>query len=212
MSQRLRNTARKVTASLIVLAVSVSVTFLALHYAIPEESKQPVAQVEATEKKAVTKQPSAIVPVSYAAPIELAIDTIDVSALVKPTGLTPEGDMAIDDNPEEVAWYELGPKPGEEGSAVIAGHYGWKDGVASVFNSLNTLKQGDIISVVGEDSKILKFAVTRVALYAPNQDATDVFKSDDGKAHLNLITCQGEWNKSLDTYTQRLVVFTDFVE
>ena len=28
-------------------------------------------------------------------------------------------------------------------------------------------------------------------------------------AHLNLITCEGIWNKVNDTYPQRLVIFTD---
>lgn len=40
-------------------------------------------------------------------------------------------------------------------------------------------------------------------------DATRVFRSDDGKAHLNLITCQGAWDKQAKQYSKRLVVFTD---
>src|SRR3989344_2613905 len=31
----------------------------------------------------------------------------------------------------------------------------------------------------------------------------------DGAAHLNLITCEGAWDKVSRTYSQRLVVFTD---
>jgi len=119
--------------------------------------------------------------------------------------------MDIDENPKQAAWYQLGAKPGEEGSAVIAGHYGWKKSVPSVFNDLHTLVAGDEISTVGEDGKVMTFVVSRLATYAPDQDATDVFRSDDGKAHLNLVTCQGSWNNSQSTYSERLVVFTNLV-
>jgi len=149
--------------------------------------------------------------VVFSVPTQLRIDGINVAATVQPVGLTPNGDMAIDENPEQVAWYKLGPKPGEEGSAVIAGHYGWKNGVPSIFNDLHTLVKGDKITTIGEDERAVTFVVTRSEVYAPNQDATDVFKSDDGKAHLNLITCQGAWNSRQSTYTQRLIVFADLV-
>jgi len=151
-----------------------------------------------------------VVPISP--PVKLTISKINVNAVVQPVGLTAEGNMDIDENPKQAAWYELGPKPGQEGSAVIAGHYGWKKSVPSVFNDLNKLVAGDEISTIGDDGKVMTFVVTRSATYEPNQDATDVFKSDDGKAHLNLVTCQGSWNNTVRTYSERLVVFTDFVE
>ena len=134
-----------------------------------------------------------------------------MSAVVQPVGLTVDGNMDIDENPTQAAWYKLGPKPGQEGSAVIAGHYGWKKNVPSVFNDLHTLVAGDQILTLGEDGKVMTFVVTRLATYAPDQDATNVFRSDDGKSHLNLVTCQGSWNNSVRTYSERLVVFTDYV-
>jgi len=33
--------------------------------------------------------------------------------------------------------------------------------------------------------------------------------SSDAKAHLNLITCEGVWDKVSKSYSKRLVVFTD---
>ena len=48
--------------------------------------------------------------------------------------------MGTPKNPENAAWYELGPRPGEEGSAVIDGHYGtWKNGKTSAFDRLREL-------------------------------------------------------------------------
>ncbi|MFY9228186.1 MAG: class F sortase [Candidatus Microsaccharimonas sp.] len=185
--------------------ISLSATFLYLYFFLP--SHTPLVGVKQTPAIVHEAIPAVYTPV----PSQLKIASINVSASVEPVGLTDSGDMDIDDNPEGIAWYKLGPKPGEEGSAVLAGHYGWKNGVPSVFNDLNKLVKGDKITSIGDDGKEKTFIVTRTAVYTPNQDATDVFKSDDGKAHLNLITCQGSWNNSAQTYSERLVIFTDLL-
>lgn len=142
-------------------------------------------------------------------PIRLEISSLDIDAKVKPVGVTSQGDMAIDDSISDVAWYRDGPKPGEKGSAVIAGHYGWKDGVASVFNDIHTLQKGDKISVVDEKGGRMTFVTQRIQKYDPEANTADVFLSHDGKSHLNLITCDGAWNGALNSYTERLVVFAD---
>lgn len=142
-------------------------------------------------------------------PIRLKIPVINVDATITYVGLTPDGAMDIDKDPDAVAWYNLGPRPGEEGSSVIAGHYGWTGEKASVFNGLNTLNKDDEVSVIDEKGVTTTFIVRESRKYDPEADATSVFKSDDGKAHLNLITCDGVWKNVQQTYSDRLVVFTD---
>jgi len=208
---------KKRIAQIVFIAITVpllvmSATILVLDHVMPQFRATPA--VEASEAsiavpEAVVRAPAPIVSIS--APTQLKIDKIGVSAVVQPVGLTVDGNMDIDENPTQAAWYKLGPKPGQEGSAVIAGHYGWKKNVPSVFNDLHTLVAGDQILTLGEDGKVMTFVVTRLATYAPDQDATNVFRSDDGKSHLNLVTCQGSWNNSVRTYSERLVVFTDYV-
>jgi len=173
---------------------------------------QTVARKEPKLESIAITSNSPAMQEAAAEPKSLSIGSINVDAIIKPVGLTSSGDMDIDDNPGELAWYKLGPKPGEKGSAVIAGHYGWKNNVPSIFNDLSDLIKGDEITVSTEDGKQKKFVVTKTEKYNPDQDATDVFRSSDGKAHLNLITCSGSWVTSEQTYTKRLVVFTDYVE
>jgi LPXTG-site transpeptidase (sortase) family protein len=97
-----------------------------------------------------------------------------------------------------------------DGSAVIDGHYGfWENGKSAVFNDLNKLKKGDEIYVEDEKGNTVIFVGRKIAIYNPDEDASNVFASSDGKAHLNLITCEGAWIKDLKTYSNRLVVFTD---
>ena len=200
---------QKAFITIAVTLASFCATLILLYALVPQQrdEPQPAMRSAPLAAKAVA-QTVATIP----EPVQLEIQSIDVAATINPVGLTQQGDMDIDDNGQQLAWYKLGPKPGEEGSAVIAGHYGWKDGVASIFNDLHTLKKGDTIVTRGQDGQLKTFVVTRSETYSPNQDATSVFKSDDGKAHLNLITCQGSWNNSAQTYSERLVVFTTLVE
>ena len=143
-------------------------------------------------------------------PTRLEIPAINVTAPIVYEGLTSEGAMDIKKDPTEVAWYKLGPRPGEKGSAVIAGHYGFSaNGEGSVFNGLHTLNKGDKISVIDNNNTTTNFVVRESRRYSPKADATDVFISNDGKSHLNLITCDGIWENDQNTYSNRLVVFAD---
>lgn len=142
-------------------------------------------------------------------PLRLKIPVINVDAAIYYVGLTSDGTMDIAKDPDKVAWYEFGPRPGEIGSAVIAGHYGWIGDKGSIFNDIHTLKKGDELSVTGEKGTVIVFVVREIRQYNPDSDATTVFKSNDGKSHLNLITCSGVWENHVQSYSNRLVVFTD---
>ena len=142
-------------------------------------------------------------------PVRLEIPIINVDATVEYVGLTSDGAMGVPKGPAEVGWFKLGPHPGEIGSAVIAGHSGWKNNRPAVFDNLNKLKKGDKIYVIDEKGITVTFVVNEFRNYDPEANATDVFSSSDGKAHLNLITCEGVWNKVTKSRSKRLVVFTN---
>jgi LPXTG-site transpeptidase (sortase) family protein len=144
-------------------------------------------------------------------PVRLKIPKIGIDAVVESVGLTSEGAMDVPKGPSDVAWLKLGSRPGEHGSAVISGHYGWKNGVPAAFDNLSELRAGDKIYVVDKSGKTIAFAVRELRTYGENDDASDVFGSDDGTAHLNLITCEGAWNKTRKSYSDRLVAFADKV-
>lgn len=139
----------------------------------------------------------------------LRIPQINVDALIEDVGLTPEGAMDSPRGPNEAGWYKLGPKPGESGSAVIDGHSGWKNGIPAVFDNLHKLSKGDKIFVEDEKGSVITFVVREIRKYNPTADASDVFWSTDGNAHLNLITCGGIWDKISRSSSERLIVFAD---
>lgn len=147
--------------------------------------------------------------VSFGLPSRIMIPRINIDTTIEQSGLTPQGAMDIPKGPNDVAWFNFGPRPGEKGSSVIAGHYGWKNGIAAVFDNLHELQKGDKIYVEDENGEVTTFVVNESRKYDAKGDASDVFGSIDGKAHLNLITCVGKWNRVSESRPDRLVVFTD---
>lgn len=142
-------------------------------------------------------------------PTRLTIPALNVNAAVQDVGVAPGGDMDAPSNSVDVGWYRLGSHPGEPGSAVIAGHFDGKEGEPGVFNNLDKLQPGNKIHVKDEKGVTITFVVRESRRYNPDADAADVFGSSDGKAHLNLITCAGAWDTTQESYSHRLIVFTD---
>jgi len=144
-------------------------------------------------------------------PITLQIPAIGVDSAIEDALITPDGRMDVPAGTVDVAWFALGPQPGQVGSSVIGGHYGIENGVPFVFYDLNKLKVGDKIYVTNDENDTFEFIVKSIASFNRNADATTVFTSTDNLAHLNLITCEGVWNEVDGNYPDRLVVFTNLV-
>jgi len=145
-------------------------------------------------------------------PIRINIPQINVEALVEHVGLTSLGAMDVPKDARNVAWFDLGVRPGEIGSSVIDGHYGWKNNIPVVFDNLHKLKNGNKIYIEDDKGAKITFIVQEVKVFGKNEDASRVFSSSDGKAHLNLITCGGVWDASKKAYSNRFVVFSNLEE
>ena len=143
-------------------------------------------------------------------PIRLKIPSINLDTALEQVGLTQDGAVGVPKDPAKAAWYQLGPRPGGNGNAIITGHYGrWKNGEGSVFDALKNVKVGDQITVVDDKEKTISFIVRELRTLNSDADASDVFGATDGMSHLNLITCEGVWNKQLKSFPYRLVIFAD---
>lgn len=181
---------------------------------------KPVLPIKKIEQKPIIDKPTKIFsnlvltePASPGIPLRLKIPKIKVDSTLESVGLTVKGEVGIPKGPISAAWFNLSPRPGNNGNAVITGHYGvWKGGLPTVFNNLYKLNKGDKIYVKDDKGATTTFVVRELRTYDLKTNASEVFISKDGKAHLNLITCEGIWNKKSKSYSQRLVVFTDKVE
>lgn len=166
----------------------------------------PMGVLSTSEKIAPKKA------VNAGPPARLKIPRINVDSPIHPVGIASNGDMEAPTEQQNVGWYKNSPYPGDTGKAVLAGHYGQKDGKGSVFDNLHTLQKGDVIYVEDEKGTTTAFIVRESRIYNHQDDAQAVFIPTDGSAHLNLITCQGAWNVATQTYLKRLVLFADKTE
>lgn len=145
-------------------------------------------------------------------PVRLRIPAIGLNASVESLGILANGDLATPTQRpwENVGWYNAGPHPGQQGSAVIDGHLDRPGGTPAVFWRLHNLHIDDAVLVITATGKTLQFHITRIALY-PSQEAPlqDIFGNAGGR-YLNLITCAGDWVPSQHQTTHRLVVYTSF--
>jgi len=141
-------------------------------------------------------------------PLYLKIPVIGVNAQVEYVGLNSAGEMGVPKDSNNVAWFDLGPFPGEGGSAVIAGHFDDESGQEAVFFNLKNIKKDDKIFVENGKGYITTFVVRDIRVYDSEAFAPEIFNSIDGR-HLNLITCMGPWSKAQNKYMQRLVIFAD---
>ncbi len=119
--------------------------------------------------------------------------------------------MDVPSHPDNVGWYNLGSRPGEIGSAVLAGHLDWYNGKTAVFQHLDRLRKGDTLSVETDNGRFLLFVVREIRTYQPTEYAPEVFQKSDGR-HLNLVTCGGTWDSARKMYSKRRVIFTDAIE
>ena len=145
--------------------------------------------------------------------VRLSIPAIGVNAPIESVGVRPDGAMETPgQHPwSDVAWYSAGPRPGERGSAVIAGHLDRPGGTPAVFWRLRDLHVGDIVLVVDAHGKTLRFHVTRMLYYPPQAaPVQDIFGNTAG-SFLNLTTCAGGWIPPQHQTSLRLVVYTSLV-
>lgn len=141
-------------------------------------------------------------------PETIKIDSIEVESAVEHVGLMKNGQMAVPENFRITGWYDKGPKPGERGSAVIAGHVDDKTG-PGVFFDLEDLQKGDKIEVLNDKGKKLVFKVVDKETF-PMNDAPikDIFGYTPRRM-LNLVTCTGPFKRSKGGHIDRLVVYTE---
>jgi hypothetical protein len=162
-----------------------------------------------------------------AEPITLEIPALDLVADILGVGITakdvmdaPSGDP---DSPvwRQAFWYRGSAVPGQPSTAVLAGHVNNQLDQPGAFARLDELQPGDAVIVHdSRDGSAVTFTVTTSHSYTLAEaaepavlreiygsgpvDATWPTPSDDGRAHLTLVTCAGTYVDG--THDHRLVV------
>jgi sortase A len=140
-------------------------------------------------------------------PVTLRIPKIGVDAEIAAVGVNEKGEMDVPEDTKDVGWYEPGTIPGARGQAVVAGHLDNYLGQPLVFARLAELEEGDDIYVVNENGAELRFTVTGKETYPYDMTDTSAIFGPANDSRLNLITCEGTWVQSQQSYDERTVVF-----
>lgn len=161
---------------------------------------------------AVLARPYVAAPPVLAAPAPIAI-SIPAMGLEQPLvslGLEPDGSMEVPRAFDAVGWFRRGPRPGENGPAVIAGHVDSKTGPAA-FYRLSELEAGDEVRVTREDGSVARFVVEDSQRFAKRSFPTERVFGPTAGPELRLVTCTGAFDRSRRSYVENLVVFATLV-
>lgn len=147
-------------------------------------------------------------------PVRICIPSLNIDTSVIPVGETASGAMDAPPQWWQAFWWSLGYVPGDNGNAVIAGHYTDYNGRPTLFNKLSTIQAGASIYLVEQNGYTYHFVVSKTSVVSNNNRGSnnpvlqEIFGSSN-QPHLNLITCNGEWTGS--DYNQRFIVFSNLV-
>jgi sortase (surface protein transpeptidase) len=175
----------------------------------PQSPPQPVKESVAAPELIDEALPPVRVwrrPEKIAAPVRVEIPRIDVSARLVRLGLNDDRSMEVPTDFDAAGWYIHGPRPGEIGPAVIAGHVDSTSGPA-VFFKLGSLRPGAVIRVRRADHSTAHFTVEAVERASKDTFPTRRVFGPTRRPALRLITCGGAFDEATGHYEDNTIVY-----
>jgi sortase (surface protein transpeptidase) len=144
-----------------------------------------------------------------APPVRLSIPAIGVHTPLIRLALQPDDTLQVPADASVAGWYALGPRPGDPGASVIAGHVDSTQGSA-IFYRLGELAPGRVVNVHLADGIEVRFRVYAVLEFLKAQFPTSVVYGPTRAPELRLITCGGPFDAQIGHYLDNVVVFARF--
>jgi sortase (surface protein transpeptidase) len=144
------------------------------------------------------------------APVRLVIPALGVDAPIVRVG-SRNGEMEVPATASDVAWYGPGPRPGEDGSAVLAAHVAWQKR-NGVFWNLRDLPPGAGIEVWFEDGAVERFEAVALEAFPKAELPSEEIFRHTGDPVLTLITCGGAFNPSIGRFADNVIAYAVPVE
>ncbi|MFN2636928.1 MAG: class F sortase [Gemmatimonadaceae bacterium] len=174
----------------------------------------PPAAAPPVVTSSATPAPKAAKRQAVADPSRIQIPSIGVDSKLVELGLKENREMEVPPVPTKpgqignAGWYTEGPKPGEVGGALIAGHVDNRFG-PDVFARLKELRKGAEIVVTDADGKTHAFVVERKTQTAKDKLDTAAIWGENRVPALRLITCGGSFDKASGHYTANVTIFAN---
>ncbi|MDQ3451055.1 MAG: class F sortase [Actinomycetota bacterium] len=142
-------------------------------------------------------------------PVSISIPDLSIAQGLIELGVTPDLQLEVPTNGDDIGWWNTGPSPGEPGGAVIAAHVSWNGGQPAIFVDLDDLPMGAEIIVDRADGTTATYVVARIERYAKEDFPNELIYRRDGPTQLYVITCAGDLVNG--SYAENIVVFADLV-
>ena len=160
-------------------------------------------------------------PTTGLLPARIDLPAAGISTIVEPAGATEAlnaftGEVVttfpVPGGPFTTVWWEEGPRPGEDGLAVVLGHT--RAARAAVFNDLLGVEPGAPVGITGStdagEEVVARYVIGSVVTGIAKADPSAlraVLDSPPPGASLALITCSGDVDEDRSSREDNTVVF-----
>ena len=168
---------------------------------------RPTPSAAAVQAAAVAPVVPRALTTSRSIPVRLRIPTLGMNIQIGTLGLNSDGTVQVPSGTTQPGWFDLGPTPGQLGSAVLLGHVDSYAG-PGVFFQLRTLAAGDLVDVDLADGDTAQFTVDSVDQFSKQAFPAERVYGSHGVSALQLVTCGGVFDHQTGSYLSNVVVFT----
>ena len=175
---------------------------------MPTPTPTPVEPAPTPAPVAETPAPEAGTAATASARGTVSIPSIGVTSSLGTVSLNADGTLGVPRGAQydKAAVFDGAPAPGQMGPAIIVGHVDGPNG-PSVFYRLGEVEVGDTVEVTGRDGAVVTFVVDEVSTFPKNAFPTDRVYGNTDRPELRLITCGGEFDRSVGSHEDNVVVF-----
>jgi LPXTG-site transpeptidase (sortase) family protein len=137
------------------------------------------------------------------------VPALGLDAAVDAVGVEPDGQMTVPAEVDRVGWYRFGPTPGDEGSAVIAGHVDSRTQGLGAMAPLREATVGDEVLVTNAAGTATRWRIVSREVISKQVLPLDRLFTRDGPPRLTLITCGGPFLPEFQSYRDNVVVVAE---
>ena len=140
-----------------------------------------------------------------AIPIQMRIPIIEVDAPMEYLEII-DGLMQQPTGDTHITWYKETSRLGEVGNGIYAAHVNWYGNPEGIFFRLESLQEGDVIEIDGDNQQTYLFEVQWMQDFPSDEEPPDEALGLTDEVAITLITCGGEWSSALSEYDHRTLV------
>ncbi|TYP80641.1 class F sortase [Blastococcus xanthinilyticus] len=181
-----------------------------LEQALPAPAVPPTALPERADPPSVgVRDASPAAEPGSPPPVRVELPGLGAGAPLDAVGVTDDGQMALPEDVGRVGWYRFGPRPGEAGNAVLAGHVDDAEQGAGALFRLREIAPGDEVTVTDDAGITTRWRVVSRELLHKETLPVETLFARAGPPRLVLITCGGPFLPEYRSYRDNVVVVAE---